>query len=110
MLSSREEIDALAAAMGRSAERLQTLWFTFLAVTLYFAISAFTTTHRMLLLVVRADFADTGREAAATTLLYNCARVLRRQASASGFSRSLPCASDRALSAARGRRPIVAHA
>jgi uncharacterized protein YjbI with pentapeptide repeats len=45
-----EELDALASAMNRSAERVQTLWFTFLAVTLYFAISALTTTHRMLLL------------------------------------------------------------
>lgn len=50
MPDEHKELDALAAAMNRSAERLQTLWFTFLAVTLYFAISAFTTTHQMLLL------------------------------------------------------------
>jgi uncharacterized protein YjbI with pentapeptide repeats len=50
MSTDTEELDALASALNRSAERLQTLWFTFLAVTLYLAISAFTTTHRMLFL------------------------------------------------------------
>lgn len=50
MTTDTRELDALAAAMNRSARRLQTLWFTFLGVTLYFAISALTTTHRMLFL------------------------------------------------------------
>ena len=45
-----QEIEALLAALNRSAERLQTLWFSFLALTLYFMITALTTTHRMLLL------------------------------------------------------------
>lgn len=43
-------VEALAGALNKSAERLQTLWFTFLSVTLYFVISAGTTTHRMLFL------------------------------------------------------------
>jgi uncharacterized protein YjbI with pentapeptide repeats len=45
-----KDIDALLVALNRSAERLQTLWFSFLALTLYFIIIALTTTHRMLLL------------------------------------------------------------
>jgi uncharacterized protein YjbI with pentapeptide repeats len=45
-----KEIDALLMALNRSAERMQTLWFSFLALTLYFIITALTTTHRMLLL------------------------------------------------------------
>ena len=45
-----KDLDALLAALNRSAERLQTLWFTFLFITMYFAITALTTTHRMLLL------------------------------------------------------------
>jgi uncharacterized protein YjbI with pentapeptide repeats len=49
-MGDTKELDALASALNRSAERLQTLWFTFLAVTLYLSISAFTTTHRMLLM------------------------------------------------------------
>lgn len=44
------DLDALVTTLNRSAERLQTLWFTFLALMLYLAISALTTTHRMLLL------------------------------------------------------------
>ncbi len=44
------ELEALVAVLNRSGERVQTLWFTFLTLTLYFAISAGTTTHRMLLL------------------------------------------------------------
>lgn len=45
-----KDIEALLNALNRSAERLQTLWFSFLGVTLYFLITALTTTHRMLLL------------------------------------------------------------
>ena len=45
-----KEVEALVGALNKSAERLQTLWFTFLSVTLYFAISVGTTTHRMLFL------------------------------------------------------------
>ncbi len=45
-----KNLEALLAAVNRSAERLQTLWFSFLALTLYFIITALTTTHRMLLL------------------------------------------------------------
>ena len=45
-----KDLDALLGALNRSAERLQTLWFTFLGITIYFAVAALTTTHRMLLL------------------------------------------------------------
>ena len=45
-----KEIEALLAALNRSAERLQTLWFSFLGLTIYFAVAALTVTHRMLLL------------------------------------------------------------
>ncbi len=45
-----KELDALLAALNASAGRLQTLWFSFLGLTLYLAITALTTTHRMLLL------------------------------------------------------------
>lgn len=48
--SDTKELDASLAALNKSAERLQTLWFTFLGVSLYFAISALTTTHMQLLL------------------------------------------------------------
>jgi uncharacterized protein YjbI with pentapeptide repeats len=44
------DLDATLAALNRSAERLQTLWFSFLALTLYFAISTLTVTHLQLLL------------------------------------------------------------
>ncbi len=44
------EAEALAAALNHSAERVQTLWFSFLAFMLYLAIAAGTTTHRMLFL------------------------------------------------------------
>jgi len=43
-------IEALTTALNRSAERLQTFWFTFMSLTLYLAITTGTTTHRMLLL------------------------------------------------------------
>jgi hypothetical protein len=45
-----KEFDALLASLNGSAERFQTLWFSFLGLTLYLAITALTTTHRMLLL------------------------------------------------------------
>src|SRR5271155_5592082 len=45
-----KKLDALLASLNGSAERFQTLWFSFLALTLYLAITALTTTHRMLLL------------------------------------------------------------
>jgi hypothetical protein len=44
------ELDALLASLNGSAERLQTLWFSFLGLTLYLVITALATTHRMLLL------------------------------------------------------------
>jgi uncharacterized protein YjbI with pentapeptide repeats len=43
-------LDALLASLNTSAERFQTLWFSFLGLTLYFAIAALTTTHKDLLL------------------------------------------------------------
>jgi uncharacterized protein YjbI with pentapeptide repeats len=43
-----KEAEALAAALNHSAERVQTLWFSFLTFTLYLAIATGTTTHRML--------------------------------------------------------------
>jgi uncharacterized protein YjbI with pentapeptide repeats len=43
-------LDALLASLNASAERFQTLWFSFLGLTLYLAIAALATTHRDLLL------------------------------------------------------------
>jgi hypothetical protein len=45
-----KEAEALAAALNHSAERVQTVWFTFLTFMVYLAIAAGTTTHRMLFL------------------------------------------------------------
>ncbi len=45
-----KSLDALLASLNRSAERFQTLWFSFLTLTLYLVLTAFMTTHRMLLL------------------------------------------------------------
>lgn len=45
-----KEAEVLAAAFNHSAERAQTLWFSFLTFTLYLAIATGTTTHRMLFL------------------------------------------------------------
>ncbi|MFZ3325040.1 MAG: pentapeptide repeat-containing protein [Methylocella sp.] len=45
-----KEAEALAAALNHSAERVQTLWFSFLTFMLYLAIATWTTTHRMLFL------------------------------------------------------------
>jgi uncharacterized protein YjbI with pentapeptide repeats len=45
-----KEVEALAAALNHSAERAQTLWFSFLTFMLYLAIATGTTTHRMLFL------------------------------------------------------------
>jgi hypothetical protein len=44
-----KELDALLASLNGSAERFQTLWFSFLGLTPYLAITALATTHRMLL-------------------------------------------------------------
>jgi hypothetical protein len=45
-----KEAEALAAALNHSAERVQTLWFSFLTFMVYLAIATGTTTHRMLFL------------------------------------------------------------
>lgn len=45
-----KESEALASALNRSAERVQTLWISFLIFALYLAIATSTTTHRMLFL------------------------------------------------------------
>jgi hypothetical protein len=45
-----KNLDALLASLNGSAERFQTLWFSFLGLTLYLAIAALATTHRNLLL------------------------------------------------------------
>lgn len=45
-----KEAEALAAALNRSAERVQNLWFSFLIFMVYLAIATGTTTHRMLFL------------------------------------------------------------
>jgi uncharacterized protein YjbI with pentapeptide repeats len=45
-----KEAEALAAALNHSAERVQTLWFSFLTFMIYLAIAAGTTTHLMLFL------------------------------------------------------------
>ncbi len=44
------DLDALLASLNGSAERFQTLWFSFLGLSLYLAIAALATTHRNLLL------------------------------------------------------------
>ena len=45
-----KDLDALLTSLNGSAERFQTLWFSFLGLTLYLAIAALATTHRNLLL------------------------------------------------------------
>lgn len=45
-----KNLDALLASLNGSAERFQTLWFSFLGLTLYLAIAALATTDRDLLL------------------------------------------------------------
>src|SRR5271166_2420269 len=45
-----KEAEALAGALNHSAERAQTLWFSYLIFMLYLAIATWTTTHRMLFL------------------------------------------------------------
>src|SRR6516164_2162698 len=45
-----KNLDALLDSLNGSAERVQTLWFSFLGLTLYLAIAALATTHRNLLL------------------------------------------------------------
>ncbi|PZR82849.1 MAG: hypothetical protein DLM68_15420, partial [Hyphomicrobiales bacterium] len=41
-----KEAEAFVDALNHSAERVQTLWFSFLTFMLYLAIAAGTTTHR----------------------------------------------------------------
>jgi Pentapeptide repeats (8 copies) len=48
--SGTKEAEALASALNHSAERVQTLWFSFLTFMLYLAVAIGTTTHRMLFL------------------------------------------------------------
>ena len=48
--SKTKDLDALLNSLNGSAEQFQTLWFSFLGLTLYLAISALATTHRNLLL------------------------------------------------------------
>jgi hypothetical protein len=43
-----KEVEALAASLNHSAERVQTLWLSFISFALYLAIAAGTTTHRIL--------------------------------------------------------------
>ena len=45
-----KEAEGLASALNHSAERVQTLWFSFLTFMLYLAVATGTTTHRMLFL------------------------------------------------------------
>lgn len=45
-----KEVDTLLTGLNRSSERLQTLWFTFLTLTVYLSISAWNTTDKMLFL------------------------------------------------------------
>ncbi len=45
-----KQLDALLDSLNGSAERFQTLWFSFLGLTLYLAIAALATTHRNLML------------------------------------------------------------
>jgi hypothetical protein len=48
--SVTKQCEALAAALNHSAERVQTLWFSFLIFMVYLTIATGTTTHRMLFL------------------------------------------------------------
>jgi hypothetical protein len=45
-----KEVEALTAALNHSAERVQTLWFTFLTFMLYLLVAVGSTTDRMLFL------------------------------------------------------------
>jgi hypothetical protein len=48
-----KEVEAFVDALNHSAERVQTLWFSFLTFMLYLAIATWTTTHHILFLVDR---------------------------------------------------------
>lgn len=50
MSDEHTDLDQVVGALNRSAERVQTLWFAFLTVTLYFAATVGSTTHRMIFL------------------------------------------------------------
>ncbi|WP_165498144.1 pentapeptide repeat-containing protein [Siculibacillus lacustris] len=50
MAADTEDLEGLLGSVNRSAERLQTLWFSFIGLTLYVIITALTTTHMNLLL------------------------------------------------------------
>jgi uncharacterized protein YjbI with pentapeptide repeats len=50
MAADTGDLEGLLASLNRSAERLQTLWFSFIGLTLYVIITALTTTHMNLLL------------------------------------------------------------
>ena len=57
-----KNLDALLTSLNGSAERFQTLWFSFLGLTLYLVIAARGTTHRDLLLNEPADPSDLERQ------------------------------------------------
>ena len=73
-----KEAEALAAALNHSAERVQTLWFSFLTFMVYLAIATGTTTHRMLFLEEPAQSAGAQYQLAAFGLLYSHADHFRR--------------------------------
>ena len=73
-----KELDALLDSLNGSAERFQTLWFSFLGLTLYLAIAALATTHRMLLLGEPQTLPDPQHQGRATAFLYHRAAALSR--------------------------------
>jgi hypothetical protein len=84
-----KELDALLGSLNTSAEPFQTLWFSFLGLTLYLAIAALATTHRNLLLGERATLP--------TRLIRNYTgpgsktRYSSRRLSGGGGSAGAPC-------------------
>jgi uncharacterized protein YjbI with pentapeptide repeats len=48
--NAEDHLKGLLGGLNSSAERLQTLWFSFLTLTVYLSVVALTITHRMLLL------------------------------------------------------------
>lgn len=50
MQREKTELEAMLAALNRSAERMQALWLSFIGLSIYFILTALTTTHRTLLL------------------------------------------------------------
>ncbi|SRR5258708_5322344 len=87
-----KEPEALLAGLNRSGERVQTLWFTFLTVTLYLAVTTGTTTHRMLLL---EEGLPIGQQHPPQTLATKSRKIIH---AVSGSRRNLPFPAARSAS------------